>query len=59
LWRGRAATASLLGEKTVSLCSTEEGKVMHVGVEGGEEDREKAGGRGLLIYGQLLWGRKS
>jgi hypothetical protein len=32
---------------------------MHVGVEGGEEDREKAGGRGLLIYDQLLWGRKS
>jgi hypothetical protein len=52
-------TASWLGEKTVSLCLTEEGKVMHVGVEGGEEDREKAGGRGLLIYDQLLWGRKS
>jgi hypothetical protein len=32
---------------------------VHVGAEGGEEDSKKAGGKGMLIYGQLLWGRKS
>ena len=26
LWRGRAAAASWLGEKTVSLCSAEKGR---------------------------------
>ena len=55
LWRGRAATASWLGEKTVSLCSAEEGRSCMWGLREEKKIGKKPGGGGLSDW-EGAWG---
>jgi hypothetical protein len=55
LWRGRAAAASWLGEKTVSLCSAKEGRSCMWGLREEKKIGKKPGGGGLSDW-EGAWG---